>query len=444
MESGHKSLGELRSHLRSTDGQALVRVAADAGLQTVWYVDVVAGPPAEPPGWQEQVWRYADALFIADSVPSATLAAALNSESGGIIALAGYEIPFPALQEQASWQRKPSRARYESVVMPWPISEYSLHAAPSPDQAFANQPVQGFLIGDDPDCPSFPFYDRAFRAFFYGDFSPAPTHGGRSELALVRVADDRGWIERVRVTPASLEIDLGGTQAKGARVELNSATQRAVVRAAEGLRVSIPLPEGLPRGAWLYLSREREWLDYRAIGEAMGQGDLARMGVDVEVPDDPESVIGALLAGGEGPSTEFKRQLPADTDESKRKVFKTVAAFANGHGGNLVFGVESDEATVCGVESGDLIKARDRLAQLAWTLVTPSPVIEVRPYEVDGKTVLVMAVEKGDAPPYALKINDRVEYYVRRDATSFPARPEDIRASVLRSASSPVPTTTLG
>jgi hypothetical protein len=326
--------------------------------------------------------------------------------------------------------------------MPWPTSAYSLHAPPSPDRSFTNQPVQGFLIGDD--CPSFPSYETAFQAFFYADFSPAPGRGGRSELALVRVVDGRGWIERVRVTPASLEIDLGGTQVEGARVELNSATQRTAVPATEGSRVSVPLPEGLPRGAWLYLSRDREWLDYRAIGEGMGQGDLARTGVEVEVPDDPESVIGALLAAGEGPSTEFKRQLPADSDESKRKIFKTVAAFANGHGGNLVFGVESDEATVCGVEDGDLIKARDRLSQLAWTLVTPSPVVEVRPYEVDGKMVLVMTVERGGSPPYAVKIKGQAEYYVRRDATTFPARPEDIRDSVLRSAPPSVQTTRWG
>lgn len=109
-----------------------------------------------------------------------------------------------------------------------------------------------------------------------------------------------------------------------------------------------------------------------------------------------------------------------------------------------MFGVESDEATVCGVEDGDLIKARDRLAQLAWTLVTPSPVVEVRPYEIDGKTVLVMTVEKGDAPPYALQIKGQAEYFVRRDATTFPARPGDIRASVLRSAPSPVQATPWG
>jgi hypothetical protein len=78
--------------------------------------------------------------------------------------------------------------------MPWPTSAYSVHALPSPDRAFTNQPVHGFLIGDD--CPSFPSYETAFQAFFYGDFSPAPGRGGRSEFALVRVVDGTGWIER--------------------------------------------------------------------------------------------------------------------------------------------------------------------------------------------------------------------------------------------------------
>lgn len=432
MESGQRSLSGLRSSLPS-DGQAFVRLVVDAGLRAVRYVDIAVGAPTEPPGWQPQIWRYSDALFIAAPVPSATLAEALDSTSGGVLALAGHELSFPVLSEQVSWQRKPSRARYESVVSPWPVSIYSLS---SPDRSYTNQPAQGFLIGDD--CPSFPSYETAFRAFFYGDFSPSPTRQVPSGFGTVRVVDERGWFERVRVTPSSLEIALCGTQIDGARVELNGATQRTSVRVAGDAHVSMPLPEGLPPGAWLYLSRDHEWLDYRAIGEAMGQGDLARTGVEVEVPEDPESVIDALLAGGEGPMTEFKRQLPEDNDESKRKVFKTVAAFANGQGGSLVFGVESDEATVCGVDGGDLIKARDRLAQLAWTLVTPSPVVEVRAYDVAGKTVLVMSVERGSSPPYGLKIRDRIEYYVRRDATTFPARPENIRASVLASAPAPV------
>jgi predicted HTH transcriptional regulator len=112
------------------------------------------------------------------------------------------------------------------------------------------------------------------------------------------------------------------------------------------------------------LSRDRQWLDYRAIGE-YAAADLARAGVDVEVPDDPESEIEALLSQGEGLQIEFKRQLPGDSADSKRTVFKTIAAFANGHGGSIVFGVEKDEATVCGLDEAEFITARDRLTQIA-------------------------------------------------------------------------------
>jgi hypothetical protein len=58
MESGQKSLNELRSSMLASDGQVFVRLVVDAGLRTVWYVDVVVGAPADPPGWQSQIWRY--------------------------------------------------------------------------------------------------------------------------------------------------------------------------------------------------------------------------------------------------------------------------------------------------------------------------------------------------------------------------------------------------
>jgi hypothetical protein len=130
--------------------------------------------------------------------------------------------------------------------------------------------------------------------------------------------------------------------------------------------------------------------------------ELASAGVDVELPEDPESEIEALLSQGEGLQTEFKRQLPGDSVDSKRTIFKTVAAFANGHGGSIVFDVESDEATFCGLDGIDLIAERDRLAQLARAIVTPAPEVEVRPYEHEGKTLLVLTVSRGTHPPYGL------------------------------------------
>jgi predicted HTH transcriptional regulator len=166
--------------------------------------------------------------------------------------------------------------------------------------------------------------------------------------------------------------------------------------------------------------------------------------VEFEIPADPQSEIQALLSKGEGGQVEFKRQLPDDSVESKRTVFKTAAAFANGQGGSIVFGVEKDEATVCGLDGIDLITERDRLTQLARSIVTPAPDVEVRSYEHEGKTLLVLTVGRGADPPYGITLPGRkdkpVEFYVRRDATTFPARSEEIRSVVLAAAPSPANT----
>jgi hypothetical protein len=117
-----------------------------------------------------------------------------------------------------------------------------------------------------------------------------------SSFGVVRVVDSRAWLNKVRITPAALQVHVAGSDVTGARVELNSATYRADARVTETGQVNLPLPDGLPPGAWLYLSRERKWLDYRAIGEYRAPAELAHAGVDIETAEDPESEIQALLA----------------------------------------------------------------------------------------------------------------------------------------------------
>jgi len=281
---------------------------------------------------------------------------------------------------------------------------------------------------------------RSFRAFFYGDFSGSPGGQVPSEFAIVRVVEGRAWIERLLVTPVLLEVSVSGSDITGVRVELNSAAYRADARVTGAGQVQLPLPGGLPPNAWLYLSRDKQWLDYRAIGE-YARAELQRAGVEIELPDDPEAEIQALLSQGEGQQIEFKRQLPQDTTESKRTVFKTIAAFANGYGGNLVFGIEKYEATVCGLDGIDPLGERDRPAQLVRAIVTPAPEAEVRQYNVDGKVLLVLSVGPGVSRPYGITLPGRkdkpVEFYVWRDATTFPATADEVRNAVLASAPQP-------
>ena len=430
---GQGTLSDLQDVLSASEQKVFVRAALHSGRRAVRYLDVTVGAPTEPPGWEPEVWKYESASFIAASAPSRALASALDPFDAQVLPLGNLALTLPVPSGQLTWQHKPGRARFDSVVFPWPTVIFELHEPGGPG---GQQSPPGFLIGDD--CPSFPSYDAAFRAFFYGDFSrPAGAHVP-SSFATVRVVDGRAWLDRVRITPVSLEVRLGGSAVAGTRVELNSETYRCDARATEAGQVTLPLPDGLPPGAWLYLSRDGKWLDYRAIGDYTAAADLARAGVDVDVLEDPESEIQALLSQGEGLQVEFKRQLPGDSAESKRTVFKTVAAFANGYGGSIVFGVESDEATVCGLDGIDPVAERDRLAQLARSIVTPAPEATARVYEYDGKTLLVLAVSRGASPPYGISVPGKqgkpVEFYVRRDATTFPARADELRNAVLAAA----------
>ena len=66
-------------------------------------------------------------------------------------------------------------------------------------------------------------------------------------FATVRLVDGRAWLDRVRITPASLDVSLGGSAIAGIRVELNGETYRCDARATEAGQVTLPLPDGLPR-----------------------------------------------------------------------------------------------------------------------------------------------------------------------------------------------------
>jgi len=90
---------------------------------------------------------------------------------------------------------------------------------------------------------------------------------------------------------------------------------------------------------------------------------------------------------------------PADAGQ-KRGMFKTVAAFATGDGGIMVFGIDPDELTVTGLDGEDPKKLRDRLHGLVHHAVVPSPDVTVEDHQVDGETILVLHVAPRPAPPY--------------------------------------------
>jgi Putative DNA-binding domain len=284
--------------------------------------------------------------------------------------------------------------------------------------------------------PSFPEPNSAWRAFAEGDYSLSGASQPPIELARIRVAETAAWIGSVHVTATQLSAEVQGSDVEGTELELFGVADRSQRRLDGPGTVIFPLSDGLPPSAWLWLKRGMQWLDYRPIDARSGwTGEHGRAPIEIEQPVDPQANIEALIASGEGPRLEFKERLP--TGPRDRKLLKGVPAFANGAGGTIIFGINSDETTVTGLSGGDATTLRDQLVNLVRAAVIPMPQVTVTPYTIDGKLILALDVEPGQSPPYGLVTSpdarDKPEFYVRRGASTYPAQPSDLRQATLAS-----------
>jgi hypothetical protein len=84
----------------------------------------------------------------------------------------------------------------------------------------------------------------------------------------------------------------------------------------------------LPRRARRRRPARRAVLRHRPAGPQCSQSDRRL---------DPATAVETLIASGEGPHSEFKSTVPENPADI-RNVIKTVAAFANGDGGTILFG----------------------------------------------------------------------------------------------------------
>lgn len=127
-----------------------------------------------------------------------------------------------------------------------------------------------------------------------------------------------------------------------------------------------------------------------------------------------------FLTQPENRKLEFKRAFPAKSD-----LLKTIVAFANGAGGNLIIGVSDKEREVIGVT--DPLELEERIANLIYDSIKPlvSPYIFV--HNIDGKSILNVQILAGSNKPYFLvKDGPQNGVYIRIGSTNRKAGPEVI------------------
>lgn len=127
---------------------------------------------------------------------------------------------------------------------------------------------------------------------------------------------------------------------------------------------------------------------------------------------------------GESKNVEFKELLPKNSE----KYTKTVVAFANTQGGQLVFGVADKTREIVGIDDEILFQAMDSISNAVSDSCEPQIVPSIEPCTVEGKTVILMTVAPEPHRPYYLKSKGKEKgSYIRVGGTSRLADSEKIR-----------------
>jgi hypothetical protein len=315
------------------------------------------------------------------------------------------------LFDSTNHERRDSRFAGIFEPLPWPSHEWNVSIQDPPSQV-----AHGELVAAD--APAFIGFDQAAAAFFAVPPTPNRSFSGR-EL-VIREQDRRARIDAVRVRPTEILATVSGQALGGTELTLAGDGEPRTRLTPKAHEVRLSLPYGLNPGAWLALHRDQELLDRRLLDAGWG-------GADFELEVDPRTRLDVLISGGEGPTTEFKQQLPGT---KPGVVMKTAAAFANGAGGTLLFGVD-DDGHIVGLDHAGKGKAMDRVTNLLTDWVRPRVHFQLEHVHVNDAQVLIVDIDAGADPPYGIGTTDHnVVYYVRRGATSFRATPADIRALV--------------
>ena len=122
---------------------------------------------------------------------------------------------------------------------------------------------------------------------------------------------------------------------------------------------------------------------------------------------------------GESKNVEFKEELPRNSE----KYTKTVVAYANTQGGKLIFGVVDETREIVGVDETTLFQVMDSIANAISDSCEPQIILEIEPYTIEGKTVIVVTVAPESHRPYYLKSKGKMKgTYVRVAGTTRLAR----------------------
>ncbi|MCC9311874.1 ATP-binding protein [Kitasatospora sp. RB6PN24] len=120
----------------------------------------------------------------------------------------------------------------------------------------------------------------------------------------------------------------------------------------------------------------------------------------------------AAVSQPESQMVEFKLSAPP-----RRQLARLIAGFANSTGGTVLFGVGKDGTSGTGRVIGVDAARTERAVIQAAQMIDPEPVLNVRAFEVDGRSILAVRIE----PIRGVLAHTDGQVYVRTGTFTVPA-----------------------
>ena len=129
----------------------------------------------------------------------------------------------------------------------------------------------------------------------------------------------------------------------------------------------------------------------------------------------------------EASKADYKEQLE---EKKPRSWLKSVSAFANTHGGHLIFGVKNEPRTVAGLADPQAVISK--ATELIKARIDPAPRYMVQVVEIEGKVCVDLEVQNGPAYPYYYAADGVRVAYVRHGDQSVEATARELNELILK------------
>lgn len=140
----------------------------------------------------------------------------------------------------------------------------------------------------------------------------------------------------------------------------------------------------------------------------------------------------------EGLTLDYKRDLVADTKDDKREFLADIASFANGRGGDIVFGLgdrrdgngqSTGVPEFVGVSVANEDELKKRMQSWIDSGIEPQvPNVRMRLVECESGNVFIVRIPKSWAAPHMVKFQVRPAFYARNNVGKYPLGMNEIRA----------------